>query len=234
MMLSSAMAGTYAPPAVHEPITMAIWNVTVALSKPQTMVSARDAESVWTRARRARARWRYLGDARRRHGCLVEENAPKVVLVRKDAGLVGKVGTARVHYRGRRRERAHATRHGQPACWPVTLASRAIPGRVAALASCARGRTEVDARQAVFTRDLLGPQVLLDGNGVVRAALDRGVVGDDHRLDAVGDAACRVHVVFVSCVVRGQCTRGHDATHPLTRPMPVMMPPAGTLSLYSW
>ncbi len=39
---------------------------------------------------------------------------------------------------------------------------------------------EVDARQPVLERDLLGPQVLLDRHRVVGAALDRGVVGDDH------------------------------------------------------
>ena len=39
---------------------------------------------------------------------------------------------------------------------------------------------EVDARQPVLERDLLGPEVLLDRDRVVRAALDRGVVGDDH------------------------------------------------------
>ena len=39
---------------------------------------------------------------------------------------------------------------------------------------------QVDARQPVLERDLLGPQVLLDGHRVVGAALDRGVVGDDH------------------------------------------------------
>jgi hypothetical protein len=38
---------------------------------------------------------------------------------------------------------------------------------------------EVDARQPVVQRDLLRAQVLLDRHGVVRAALDRRVVGDD-------------------------------------------------------
>ena len=39
---------------------------------------------------------------------------------------------------------------------------------------------EVDARQPVLERDLLGAEVLLDRHRVVRAALDRRVVGDDH------------------------------------------------------
>ncbi len=38
---------------------------------------------------------------------------------------------------------------------------------------------QVDARQPVLERDLLGAEVLLDGHRVVGAALDRGVVGDD-------------------------------------------------------
>ena len=38
---------------------------------------------------------------------------------------------------------------------------------------------EVDARQPVLERDLLGPEVLLDRHRVVGAALDRGVVGHD-------------------------------------------------------
>ena len=47
---------------------------------------------------------------------------------------------------------------------------------------------QVHAGQAVLLGDLLGAQVLLDGHRVVGAALDRGVVGDDHHL-AAGDAA---------------------------------------------
>ena len=39
---------------------------------------------------------------------------------------------------------------------------------------------EVHARQPVLERDLLRPEVLLHGHRVVGAALDRGVVGDDH------------------------------------------------------
>ena len=47
---------------------------------------------------------------------------------------------------------------------------------------------QVDARQPVLPGDLLGAQVLLDGHRVVRAALDRRVVGDDHAF-AARDAA---------------------------------------------
>ncbi len=47
---------------------------------------------------------------------------------------------------------------------------------------------EVDARQAVLAGDLLRAQVLLHGERVVRAALDRRVVRDDHALAALDDA----------------------------------------------
>ncbi len=47
---------------------------------------------------------------------------------------------------------------------------------------------EVDARQPVLLGDLLGAQVLLDRHREVGAALDRGVVGDDHALLALDDA----------------------------------------------
>ena len=52
---------------------------------------------------------------------------------------------------------------------------------------------QVDARQPVLERDLLRAQVLLDGHRVVRAALDRGVVGDDdaHRALDPADARSR-------------------------------------------
>ena len=36
--------------------------------------------------------------------------------------------------------------------------------------------------RSILLGDLLGAQVLLDGHGVVRAALDGGVVGDDDAL----------------------------------------------------
>ena len=47
---------------------------------------------------------------------------------------------------------------------------------------------QVDARQVVLQRDLLGSEMLLNGNGIVRAALHRGIVGHHHARRAV-DAA---------------------------------------------
>ena len=105
MTVSSLIAGTYAPPAVQEPITQAI-----------------------------------CGIAALRHRRLVVEDAAEVLAVGEHVVL-------------QRQERA-------------------------------AGVDEVDARQPVVQRDLLRAQVLLDRHRVVRAALDGGVVGDDH--DAAG------------------------------------------------
>ena len=44
------------------------------------------------------------------------------------------------------------------------------------------GVNEVDTRQAVVSRDLLRPQVFLDGDRVVGPAFDGRVVGDDQNL----------------------------------------------------
>ena len=55
----------------------------------------------------------------------------------------------------------------------------------------AAGVDQVEARQPVLERDLLGAEVLLDGHRVVGAALDRRVVGDDHALDALDQRRCR-------------------------------------------
>ena len=50
---------------------------------------------------------------------------------------------------------------------------------------------EVDARQVVLLRDLLGAQVLLHGQREVGAALHGRVVRDDHALLALDDADAR-------------------------------------------
>jgi len=69
----------------------------------------------------------------------------------------------------------------------------------------AAGVDQVDAGEAVVERDLLRPEVLLDGDGVVGAALDGGVVGHDHAplagddADAGDDAGGR-HLVAVHAV----------------------------------
>jgi hypothetical protein len=53
------------------------------------------------------------------------------------------------------------------------------------------GIHEVDARQPVLERDLLGPEVLLHRHGIVGAALDGGVVGNDQHVAAVHQADAR-------------------------------------------
>ena len=57
----------------------------------------------------------------------------------------------------------------------------------------AAGVDQVDAGQLVVKRDLLGPQVLLDAERVVGAALDRRVVGDDHAAPALDHADSADH-----------------------------------------
>ena len=52
----------------------------------------------------------------------------------------------------------------------------------------AAGIDEIDARQPVLARDLLRAQMLLHRHRIIGAALDRGVVADDHAF-APGDAA---------------------------------------------
>ena len=64
------------------------------------------------------------------------------------------------------------------------------------------GIDEIDAGQAVFGRDFLRAQMLLDRHRIIRAALDRRIVGDDHRLAAVNAADPRhqagaVDVAFI-------------------------------------
>ena len=69
------------------------------------------------------------------------------------------------------------------------------------------GVDEVDARQVVLQRDLLGAQVLGNGDRMVGAALDGGIVRDDDALPAgdaadSGDDACAGCLVVVHAVRR--------------------------------
>ena len=69
----------------------------------------------------------------------------------------------------------------------------------------AAGVDEVDARQPVLQRDLLGAQMLLDRNRVVGTAFDGRVVGDDHAFTPgdpadAGDHACAGALVVVHAV----------------------------------
>ena len=71
----------------------------------------------------------------------------------------------------------------------------------------AAGIDQIDARQMVVARDLLRPQMLLHGDGIIGAALDGGVVGDDHavapaHLADAGDDAGRRDVAVIHAVRR--------------------------------
>jgi hypothetical protein len=66
---------------------------------------------------------------------------------------------------------------------------------------------QVNARQVVLLGDLLGAQMLLNGQREVRAALDRCVVGDHHAMPAfdgydAGHDACRGRFVAVDAARR--------------------------------
>ena len=82
----------------------------------------------------------------------------------------------------------------------------------------AAGVDEIDARQAVLQRHLLRAQVLLDGDRVVRAALDGRVVGDDHappaadRADAGDDPRARRGAVVE--LLRGERARARGTARP--------------------
>ena len=57
----------------------------------------------------------------------------------------------------------------------------------------AAGVHQVDTRQAVLLGDGLGAQVLFDGQRVIGAAFDRGIVGHDHAFDAFHPADAGNH-----------------------------------------
>ena len=102
---------------------------------------------------------------------------------------VGAAGGARAHHRGDLRDAARRQ---------VGLVEE-DPAEVLAVGEDlvlhrqerAAGVDEVDARQVVVGRDLLGAQVLLDRHRVVGAALDGRVVGDHDAPRARGPGRCR-------------------------------------------
>jgi hypothetical protein len=68
---------------------------------------------------------------------------------------------------------------------------------------------EIDAGEAILQSDLLGAEVLLDGERIVGAALDSGVVGNNDTFAAVnaanaGDDAGGRHPVVVVALVGGE------------------------------
>ena len=114
-------------------------------------------------------------------------------LVAHDDALVAHrrdVGAARrARCPSRRRSAGCRARTSAPGCRRCARSARG-PGKTS---DCMRQERaarvdQVDAGQAVLQRDLLRAQVLLDRHRVVGAALDRGVVGDDHALAPVHHA----------------------------------------------
>ena len=101
-------------------------------------------------------------------------------------GHVGTTGRARAH--DRRELRDARGRHARLVVEdaPEMVAVREDLGLQRQ--ECAARVDEVHAGQLVLGCDLLRAQVLLDRERVVGAALDGGVVGDDHALLAVHDA----------------------------------------------
>ena len=60
---------------------------------------------------------------------------------------------------------------------------------------------QIDARQTVFLGDFLRPQMLLHGHGKVGAALDGGIVANDHDLAALNPANACDHAGTVDIAV---------------------------------
>ena len=104
----------------------------------------------------------------------------RLVAHRRD---VGTAGGARAHDRGDLRDalRGHRRLVEEDPAEVLAVGEDLVLQRQ----ERAAGVDEVDARQAVLERRALRAQVLLDGHRVVRAALHRRVVGDDHDLAAV-------------------------------------------------
>ena len=100
-------------------------------------------------------------------------------------GHVGAAGRARAHDDGDLRD----AERRQPRLVEEDAAEVVAVGKDLGLEreECAARVDEVEARQAVLARDLLGAEVLLHRERVVRAALHRRVVGDDHALPALDD-----------------------------------------------
>ena len=92
----------------------------------------------------------------------------------------------------------------------------------------AAGIDEIDAGQMVLGGDLLGAQVLLHRHRIIGAALDGGIVGEDHRLAArdaadPGDQSRAVHVALVHAEggeradLQERRARIEEPRHPLAR-----------------
>lgn len=138
---------------------------------------------------------------------LVEEDAPEVVSVGEDLVLARQERPAAVHCR---------RDDGRCACGSSPY--RCLP------------RTKVHAGQAVLRRNLLRAEVLLDRDRVVRPALDRRVVRDDHDFLPAQSPGTQHAPGVAATLTPPRHRRYARITYPCTRPIPVMTPPEGTLS----
>ena len=113
---------------------------------------------------------------------------------------IGAAGGAGAHHHGDLRNAERGQRRLVVEDAAEVLAVREHLGLVRQVG--AAGIDQVDARQPVLARDLLGAQVLLHRHRIVGAALDGGVVADDHAFAAfdaadAGDQAGAVDGVVV-------------------------------------
>jgi len=117
--------------------------------------------------------------------------------------LVGAAGGAGAHDHGdlRDAERRHVGLVVEDAAEMVAVGKDLVLGRQVAAA----GIDQIEAGQTVLDRDFLGPDVLLDRDRVIAAALHRGVVADDDAFPArdppdPGNDPGRRHVAAIHAV----------------------------------
>ena len=82
----------------------------------------------------------------------------------------------------------------------------------------AAGIDQIDAGQMVLARDILRAQMLLHRHRIVGAALDGGIIGDDHAFAAAdaadpGDQAGGMNVAAIEAV-RRQAARARETACP--------------------
>ena len=186
MTASSAMAGTYAPPAVQEPSTTASCGTPIA-----DIFACSGAQRVGGRALAHGARVGMTPGAKCvRRGSLtwLKKMRPKCSRSGKTSAWRGRLAPPESTCQAREVGRQWAHR-----AFPRTGRGR-------------RAANQVDARQPILRRNFLRAQVLLDSDRVVGAALDGRVIRDNHadpacnRADACDDSAGRDVLIAVEIV----------------------------------
>ncbi|KWV85103.1 hypothetical protein PFLmoz3_05251 [Pseudomonas fluorescens] len=119
---------------------------------------------------------------------------------------VGAAGGARAHHHGNLRNAlgAHIGLVEEDPPEMLTVGEHLVLARQVGAA----GVHQVDTRQAVLLGDGLGAQVFFNGQRVIGAAFDRGIVGHNHAFDAFHPADAGNHPgsrdVFAIHLVGGQ------------------------------